>query len=413
MSSLGWYRAGWAALARRRRRVFSILLAGMLMAPLAGACDYPFDPFQENTIGPFTIFGTLDLSADTQWIRVMPIRQQILAGPAPIDATVTLENVGTGQVATLHDSLFNFADQGLNTIGYAHNFWTDEPLEPGASYRLTATRSDGEATTADVRMPTEPSISLEYGVTDREGGKLLNWIRLRADYVVYLDLVYSVWNTVQRRPGDPVSVHQQPSQLSSPGVFSYLVPHDTLRRAPPFHDMRRLQARVVVADSGWPYVPGLSATEVAVPGKLPTNVENGLGFVGGVTTWSFPILNCGVVTPHPDGRRLCTADLGASTSSIVGRLLRPDCSTYGDLPDVYLTERFADGGVYLYQWKADWDGLYRFDGLEPGTDLLLQFPDNPDATMHLPVLGPGEQYEVPDVAVPGGCSSATTGAAGP
>jgi hypothetical protein len=407
MSGLGWSRAGRAAVMRRPRLTISILLAGMLVGPLAGACDYPFDPFQQNTIGPFTIFGTLDLSADTQWIRVMPIRHEIFAGPEPIDATVTLENVGTGQVATLHDSLFSFADQGLNTSGYAHNFWTDEPLEPGASYRLTATRSDGEATTADVRMPMEPGIYLDYGTTDHQGGKLLNWVYLQTDHVVYLDVVYSVWNTVRHHSDDPVPARQQ-LHYAAPGVRGYLIPHDTLRRQPPYHDMRRLQVRFVVADSsGWPYVPGLSATQIAVPGKLPTNVKNGFGFVGGIATRNFPVLTCAVVTPHPNGVQQCVADLRDSTTSVVGHVVRPDCTTYRELPDIFLTEKFADGAVYFYQWKASWAGDYRFDGLEPGTDLVLQFPDNPDATMQLPVLGPGEQYEVPDVALPSGCTSRT------
>lgn len=81
----------------RRRLVAPALLA----ATLSVACEAPFDPFGENAIGPFSMYGYLDLNADIQWIRVTPIRQAGLAGPEPIDAVVTLEHLGTGQVVSL------------------------------------------------------------------------------------------------------------------------------------------------------------------------------------------------------------------------------------------------------------------------------------------------------------------------
>jgi hypothetical protein len=82
------------------------------------------EPFAENAVGPFAIFGYLDLRADTQWVRLMPIRRNLIPTPDPIDAIVTLEHLGTGRVVMLRDSLFAFTDGKSGGVGYAHNFWT-------------------------------------------------------------------------------------------------------------------------------------------------------------------------------------------------------------------------------------------------------------------------------------------------
>lgn len=140
----------------------------LLTVTLAAGCDVPFDPFEENTIGPFSVFGYLDVAADTQWVRVMPIRQDLLADSAPIDAVVTLEHLGSGRVVTLRDSLFGFTNLGLDEVGYAHNFWTTEPIEPEAAYRLAAVRSDGATTTAVVEIPSF-EMTLRFFPTDRPG----------------------------------------------------------------------------------------------------------------------------------------------------------------------------------------------------------------------------------------------------
>ncbi|TVQ04901.1 MAG: hypothetical protein EA359_04900 [Balneolaceae bacterium] len=34
------------------------------------ACDEPFQPLLENNSAPFSIYGYLDATADTQWVRV-------------------------------------------------------------------------------------------------------------------------------------------------------------------------------------------------------------------------------------------------------------------------------------------------------------------------------------------------------
>jgi hypothetical protein len=49
-----------------------------------------------------------------------------------------------------------------------------------------------------------------------------------------------------------------------------------------------------------------------------------------------------------------------------------------------------------------WDGAYRFEGLEAGADLALDFGSG-KPEVPLPRLSAGERYVVPDLTAPGGC----------
>jgi hypothetical protein len=116
----------------RTRVSASWLLATVVL--LAG-CDQTFEPLQE-TDRVFSIYGYLEATADTQWIRVMPIRASIFSGPDPIDAVVTRENLANGRTLQLRDSLFSF--RPFDPAGedlHAFNFSTTERIEPGGSYR--------------------------------------------------------------------------------------------------------------------------------------------------------------------------------------------------------------------------------------------------------------------------------------
>lgn len=67
------------------------------VALLLVACDQTFEPLGQND-SPFSMFSILNASADTQWVRVMPIRKSVFSEAAPIDATVTLEHGESGTV---------------------------------------------------------------------------------------------------------------------------------------------------------------------------------------------------------------------------------------------------------------------------------------------------------------------------
>ena len=116
---------------------------------LAACAEEPFEPIQQSDF-EFSIYGFLDASADTQWVRVTGLKTNVLPDSNVIDASVTLEHLGTGEVIPLRDSLF-----GFGTSLYAWNHWTIEPMEQGATYRITADRVDGGTSSAEATVPVD------------------------------------------------------------------------------------------------------------------------------------------------------------------------------------------------------------------------------------------------------------------
>jgi hypothetical protein len=384
-------------------------LAGMSRRFLAAVfvatagCEHPFEPFQENPDAIFSMFGYLDLNADTQWVRVMPIRQDLFLDPDPIDAVVTLEHLGSGRTVTLNDSLFTFADQQLDAVAYAYNFWTTEPLQPGASYRLTATRADGASTTALIVMPADVEIATRhFGTADpAEGGFAL--LEVRAEQVLFVEMVYTM-STSSGLPSIAIRLDEHSTfPTGVPGTHGIGISGDTLPRDryPDLVDMRRLEIHLVAGRSDWPYHPGLSDLAVTLPNEIPSNIENGVGFVGGVATAKIPFDYCGVLDPRPDRDEPCKIILNAQSAAIEGRVIREPCGEPHTLADVRLTERFAGGGAIMRAWRTGWDGRYRFEGIESDSDLVLEVPGAP--AVELPRLAPGEGYTVSDVSVTVGC----------
>lgn len=387
-----------------RRSRFRWPIALLLTAVLAAGCDSTLEPFAENDIGPFSVFGYLDLYADTQWVRVTPIRRTTRPDSASFDAVVTLERLGTGRVVTLRDSVFRFFDPGLDAYGYAHNFWTTEPMEPEARYRLVATRSDGAATEATAEIPTPFTLELRFWQTGEPEAK--GWVprRLFAEgdqRLVYGGVLYTVEDgRGDGRPAPPVP-EPNPPRMTEPGRWRFDLPglawFERLNE-PPWVDMLRREAQVVMAGPDWPYEADLSPLDVLIPGRIPTTVENGVGALVGVAARRVPLPFCEPLEPRPDGDD-CTTRIDDSSASIAGEVKQ--CAGPA-LTELRLTERFPDGGVVVWIWSTDWSGAYRFDGLVPGSDLRLEIDGLPDGGMDIPPLGPGERYEAPRVTL-GGC----------
>jgi hypothetical protein len=370
-------------------------------------CDDALEPFLESEDAIFSMFGYLDLNADTQWVRVMPVRRELFLGPEPIDAVVTLEHPGSGRIVTLNDSLFRFLDPRLDGEAYAHNFWTTEPLEPEASYRLVASRPDGVSTTAVVVMPPEPELTQLEDSNGRRRGNVIALFEVRPERVLSAEVLYGMGVLAGPPPAllptSPVPVGDYVTfPTHDPGTIGIHIDVDTLLMREGLQDIVRREIRIAVARPDWPYHLGLSDLEVTVPNVAPSNVENGLGFVGGVATWRIPFDTCDTVEPRPDGRAPCVTLFNAQSASIAGRVVREPCGDPYLLEEIRLMVRFAGGGAVLRTWKTGWRGEYRFQGIEPDAELVLDLgPGSP--AVQLPRLGAGERYTVPDLSVPGGC----------
>jgi hypothetical protein len=362
----------------------------MLATALVAGCDYPFQPFRENTETFFSIFGQLDLNADTQWIRVMPVRQDLFLEPRPIDAVVTLEHLVSGRMVTLGDSLFTFRDEALGGVGYAYNFWTTERLEPGAGYRLKAVRSDGATTTALVTMPRPMELSFRVGAVPF--GSLL----VHADHVAFVDVIHHFvgggdWAVAQRKGAfvDPTTY----------GIGTDLFITNIEGTPPAFTAAKEI--RVTTAPSDWPYRSSTKELAAALLDTIPSNVTGGFGFVGGVETRTIPYHTCESVAPRSDPSRNCVTSYDARSASIAGRVIRRPCGA-PSVGAIRLAEKFSDGGADVRSWFTDESGAYRFEGIEPGADLVLELRPGVPA-LHLPRLAPGQRYRVEDLTGLAGC----------
>jgi len=366
-----------------RQRTFGCAKAAIVLSLpalfLLTACDESFTAFEENDL-VFSMYGYLDPSRETQWLRVTPIRISVETAPGPVDAVVTIEEVETGRIIVMSDSLFSY--RPLDPSGadiYAHNFSTSEPIREGFSYRVAATRSDGAISTATVLVPEEEE---EIWVIVRKrqnipipAGRSLD--RLRVFGVNHFAMVETVqdvpshceyplpeWREWQQRLQSETSgeeddyfqigwsVTMRPSFVGLPPPC----PPETYNPRGP--GMQRVA--VIVTESPWPYDPSLDRRVTSHP-NTASNVTNGVGFVAGVLIREFPY--------EPE---LCTLSILGDFCDITFN--RESATLEGRIWDSCENEPLAGTAVSLREVSGnrirptttDAAGNFRIRGLDPG-----------------------------------------------
>ncbi|MEX2601529.1 MAG: hypothetical protein WD355_07780 [Balneolaceae bacterium] len=275
------------------------------------SCDDFFEPWQENNKYHFSIYGYLDASADTQWVRIMPIREDLLLEPGPIDAIVTLEHVETGESVIMNDSLFAYAHEA-----YAYNFWTTMKLKAEQTYRITATRSDGASSHVQTSLPTDfptPSIHITF-----------RWPRsccspvfaLPENVVIYIEHVerladvLTIYHSRYPESGENYLVARPQLQHSFPvvsGGFQVVIDPtkdyqflDMFYRLDPevvferyLHPSSPYEPQIFIASAGPDYhhFPSIDEKVVALPEGI-SNVVNGTGYLAGIISKTIPYKNC-------------------------------------------------------------------------------------------------------------------------
>ncbi|MCS3630566.1 hypothetical protein GGP55_001163 [Salinibacter ruber] len=272
------------------------ILAAIL---ILGGCDPSVSVLNPSDQYRFSLFGTLNVAADTQVIRVDPLGDTSRVGSQKaLAATVRLENVETGTQVTLADS---FETIGEGSARF-HNLKTTHPIRPDTRYRVSVRVEGTPVTTATTTTPARPpTLRHEPTSTDDKPFLLPCLTRDRG-------LVESA-NTFTLRASAVESLAAVQVLYPIEGAFS-LVDHyndaeyretDDLYRISVYYgaDIRvgtpggdrctfrsqfvRPHARVAVTAGGpdWPDWRGVSINDIARPDTF-TNVEGGHGFVGGV-----------------------------------------------------------------------------------------------------------------------------------
>lgn len=120
----------------------------LVLALLPAACDNSFDPVSEDQTDFFGVFGYLDTAADTQFVRVSPLRATLAVPVESLHARVTTVQAATGATMAWQDSLVQLDDGSPGLL-----FFTQIPVMPGETYQLSIEGEDDEVTRAVTQIP--------------------------------------------------------------------------------------------------------------------------------------------------------------------------------------------------------------------------------------------------------------------
>lgn len=265
-----------------------LLLPIATLVVVLGGCDPTVQSFEDNG-RDYSIFGYLDASADTQYVRVEPLRDSMLTrAPETLGADVTLTHLETGRIVALRDSLFRFLDGAT-----FHNFYTTVDIEPTATYRLEVRGPGGAESRAQTVVPdTFPSPEILAAVeearcvpegSDEENNPAV--LRLRGiERLVAVKTLYYRTNPRTRWAVD----HLADTLQTAPGTILAEIPYgtdicDVPRGRDGQVDVFRIEVVVAAGDPEWPDFTGLDPALKTLP-EATSNVEGGVGYLGGVVT---------------------------------------------------------------------------------------------------------------------------------
>lgn len=263
---------------------FCTVGAMTLVIVLLGACDPTVDAFEPNEL-QYSIFGYLNASADTQFIRVEPLRDgQLIGTPDSLDVSVRLTNLDANQSVSLRDSLFRYGNGAT-----AHNFFTTAQIRPRTEYRLTVRNASGEASQAQTTVPdTFPRPVVGVPAYSPGCSRYNSQIALLSisgvDRLVALNVRY---HTV-----DPEGVwtirHLSDTTRSPDGTIVGRIFYDAdYCQVPALRhgnaELARIDVIVAAAGADWPEFHRLAWENEALP-TTTSNVTGGVGLVVGIVT---------------------------------------------------------------------------------------------------------------------------------
>lgn len=337
-------------------RRWTLRLLGALGVFLPACCDDSFSPLAPTTL-ELAVHGFLDVSADTQWIRVTPMRGVIATDPASIGVTARLRRISDGHEVELRDSVFRFAaaDSTIGSAGvYVHNFWTADKIHVGSDYQLTVRRDDHAPSELPVAIPADYEVEVWLRQNNRTG-----------DYFTFLG--------VKHVPFVTLTVHcftgavQYPLTAQRTGPEAHRV---NVQRWLQSEVCRDWSLAVVGSEREWPSGVGYSLSRLTDgAGKY----SNTLGFVGGVFTKVIPYENCELVGGAGNRPEYCTLRYNAATASLSGMVTEARCGGAIREAKIDLVELGLAPPAYAQMRSTESGGSgYRVSGLVPGVSYALK-----------------------------------------
>ena len=270
----------------------------VLCSVLLAACDTSVQPFVEND-RYYSVYSLLDAGADSQFVRVEALRDSVQFGSPPtLDATVTIENQETGQTTQLTDSLVTLPPAPGIPV---HLFRAELSLTPGGTYQVRVERSDGSASIATVTLPDDPPTlaldsqplmpcieAINEGVTAFivTGADVEQLAGAYAVYPVFGDRVRrsAYESIILDRDTFRIRIDHVDDLVSIGGLENVMTTGGCPRRQS--FDTDTIYVAAATAGPDWPepeLIDSLSIETIARP-DFVSNVENGVGFVGGIYT---------------------------------------------------------------------------------------------------------------------------------
>ena len=272
------------------QRVFVLLGLGLIGA----ACSTEFDAGAEST-RYVSMWGTLDAGADTQFVRIGTVRETADPSTTPLDATVSLLRLATGDRAPFRDSLFRF-ESGFT----ANTSWTTAPVQPGERYRIDVVGPSGAETRATVTVPDD------YPDPTLDAGRCVCPSRV---FVSGTDRLVDVVAVYRNRESGTVRRISKRASIRRLGDSSFVAEaysgDDAIAMGLSPLAIGVLDATFVVANGSddWPEgVLGPDDPETSLLLGDSERIENGVGFVGGTVTKH---------VPFQPGYRVCPIPFGA------------------------------------------------------------------------------------------------------
>jgi len=273
-----------------------MMVVSMLTFTMA-ACDDTLSPIIESD-QQATMWGTLDMNADVQYIRVIPIRPVI---DKRIVDSITLKlkstDLNTGESVDWAGSEITFDDGSVGTV-----FKSDLKLEPEHTYRIELTSPDFKfVTSAETTVPTIPvavvseeSVTVSVGPTGAviRGSQQVVWSELsREPHEIeqwYRFLEFGSYGFLDfKLPYDvPSSYEEALGQLEM--ALDLKRQYDTLRAKLNLDQILLVglgQTLTILDDELVPPGGVFDPEVLAQPGTM-SNVENGFGFIGSVGRFS-------------------------------------------------------------------------------------------------------------------------------
>ncbi len=278
---------------QRIRNVTLLVLACFGILSMLG-CEESVNPFIESE-RYFSLYGALNMSADTQYVRVDPISRNLFLDPGdPIDAIFRSIDLTSGDTLFWRDSLFTFADGSQ-----AHIFTIPLRLRPGRTYRLEVVRSDGATTSAETTVPQAlvaevlPAVVNQTSPTSALVNQTVRWQGLTEEpYLV------RTWYRFVASPEGPFSEilieYPGTNRASNPGdgwdiVVNMNADRDSVSKKISRPDRLTLLGvgmNVTVLDDQFSPPGGRFDPEVLSQPGVFSNAENGFGFVGTIGQFS-------------------------------------------------------------------------------------------------------------------------------